>query len=166
MRGFDPRPARVSPTNDSHNQPYVNPFVRGRRPPRWLRFSSTVGGQRPVTRSVEKAAPVASESDWIPSPYSDGFRFIARHGWCASGWTGVRGPLAPTSWLGVCRRSAVVQAVAPLTSQRLAALPAVRPAGHGSQPVRRRPQLGPASVSLLTLAALGVLKARRDGLLS
>ena len=109
---------------------------------------------------------MASESDWISLPCSDGFRFIARHGWCASGWTGVRGPLAPTSWLGVCRRSAVVQAVAPLTSQRLAALPAVRPAGHGSQPVRRRPQLDPASVSLLTLAALGVLKARRDGLLS
>ena len=58
----------------SHNKPYVNPFVRGRRPPWWFRFSSTVGGQRPVTRSVEKAAPVASEFDWIPSPYSDGFR--------------------------------------------------------------------------------------------
>ena len=76
----------------AHNQPYVNPFVRGRRPPWWLRFSSTVGGQWPVTRIVEKPAPVASEFDWIPSPCSDGFRFIARHGWCASGWTGVRGP--------------------------------------------------------------------------
>ena len=74
--------------------------------------------------------------------------------------------LVPSSRLVASWRSAVVLAVAPLTSQRLAALPAVRPAGHGSQPVRRRPQLGPASVSLLTLAALGVLKARRDGLLS
>ena len=76
------------------------------------------------TRIVEKPAPVASEFDWILSPYSDGFRFTARHGWCASGWTGVRGPLAPTSWLGVCRRSAVVQAVARLASQRWEVLPA------------------------------------------
>ena len=37
---------------------------------------------------------------------------------------------------------------------------------HGSRPARRRPQLGPASVSLLTPVALGVLKARRAGLLS
>ena len=150
----------------THNKPYVNLFVRGLRLSWWLRFSSTVSGPRPVTRIVEKAAPVASEFDWILSPYSDGFRFIARDGWCACGWTGVRGPLAPTSWLGVCRRSAVVQAVAPLASQRSAALPAGRPVGHGSQPVRRRPQLGPASVSLLTPAVLGVLKARRAGLLS
>ena len=57
----------------SHNMSYVNPFVRGRRPPWWLRFSSTVGGQRSVTRSVEKAAPVARDFDWIPSPCSDGF---------------------------------------------------------------------------------------------
>ena len=61
----------------THNKPYVNPFVRGRRLPRWLRFSSTVGGPRPVTRSVGKAAPVASEFDWIPSHCSDGFRFGA-----------------------------------------------------------------------------------------
>ena len=54
---------------------YVNPFVRGLRLPRWLRFSSTVDGQRPVTRSVGKPAQVASEFDWIPSPCSDGFRF-------------------------------------------------------------------------------------------
>ena len=76
------------------------------------------------TRIVEKPAPVASEFDWILSPYSDGFRFTARHGWCASGWTGGRGPLAPTSWLGVCRRSAVVQAVVPLASRRWEVLPA------------------------------------------
>ena len=60
---------------EAHNMRYVNPFVRGRRPPRWLRFSSTVGGPRPVTRIVGKPAPVASEFDWIPSPYGDGFRF-------------------------------------------------------------------------------------------
>ena len=59
----------------SHNKAYVNPFVRGRRPPWWLRFSSTVGGQRLVTRIVGNPAPVASEFDWIPSPFSDGFRF-------------------------------------------------------------------------------------------
>ena len=76
------------------------------------------------TRIVGKPAPVASEFDWILSPYSDGFRFIACDGWCASGWTGVRGPLAPTSWLGVCRRSAVVQAVAPLASWHWEVLPA------------------------------------------
>ena len=74
----------------SHNKPYVNPFVRGRRPPRWLRFSSTVGGQRPVTRSVEKAAPVASEFDWIPSPCSDGYRqfkelWVSGEGYVAEG---------------------------------------------------------------------------------
>ena len=46
---------------------YVNPFVRGQRPPRWLRFSSTVGGQRPVTGIVGKPAPAASESDRISS---------------------------------------------------------------------------------------------------
>ena len=68
----------------SHNQPYVNPFVRELRPPRWLRFSSTVGGQRPVTRSVEKAAPVASEFDWIPSPCSDGYRQFACDSWCTT----------------------------------------------------------------------------------
>ena len=50
-------------------------FVRGLRPPRWLRISSTVDGQRPVTRIVGKPAPVAREFDWIPSPCSDGFRF-------------------------------------------------------------------------------------------
>ena len=61
-------------TRGSPNQPYVNPFVRGRRPPWWLRFSSTVDGQLSVTRSVGKPAPVASEFDWIPSPRSDGFR--------------------------------------------------------------------------------------------
>ena len=60
-------------TPGSHNMPYVNPFVRGLRLPRWLRFSSTVGGQRPVTRFVEKAAPVARDFDCIPSPCSDGF---------------------------------------------------------------------------------------------
>ena len=59
---------------DSHNARYVNPFVRGLLPPRWLRISSTVEGQRPITGTVGKAAPVASDSDWIPSPYSDGFR--------------------------------------------------------------------------------------------
>ena len=56
--------------------------------------------------------------------------------------------------------------MAPLASRSLAALPAGRPVGHGSQPVRLWPQSGPASVSLLTPAALGVLKVRRDGLLS
>ena len=61
----------------SHNKPYVNPFVRGMRPPRWLRFSSTVGVQRPVTRSVGNPAQVASDFDWISSPCSDGFRFGA-----------------------------------------------------------------------------------------
>ena len=45
-------------------------FVRGRRPPRWLRFSSTVGGPRPVTRIVEKADPVASDFDWIPTRWA------------------------------------------------------------------------------------------------
>ena len=59
----------------SHNKPYVNPFVRGLRPPWWLRFSSTVDGQQPITRFVEKPAPVASEFEWIPLPCSDGFRF-------------------------------------------------------------------------------------------
>ena len=48
--------------------PYVNPFVRGRRLPWWLRFSSTVGGPRTVTRIVGKPAPVASDFDWVPSP--------------------------------------------------------------------------------------------------
>ena len=72
------------------NQPYVNPFVRRRRPPRWLRFSSTVDGQRSVTRSVEKAAPVASEFDWIPSPCSDGYRqfeelWVSGEGYVAEG---------------------------------------------------------------------------------
>ena len=56
--------------------------------------------------------------------------------------------------------------VAPLASRILAALPAGRPLGHGSQPVRLWPQSGPAFVSLLTPVALGVLKARRAGLLS
>ena len=74
----------------THNRPYVNPFVRGRRPPRWLRFSSTVGGQRPVTRSVEKAAPVAGEFDWIPLPCSDGYRqfeelWVSGEGYVAEG---------------------------------------------------------------------------------
>ena len=62
---------------DSHNQPYVNPFVRGLRSPRWLRISSTVDGPRPVTGIVGKPAPVASGFDRIPSRYSDGFRFGA-----------------------------------------------------------------------------------------
>ena len=44
---------------DSHNGSYVNPFVQGLRLPRWLRFSSTVSGPRPVTRTFEKATPVA-----------------------------------------------------------------------------------------------------------
>ena len=61
------------------------------------------------------------------------------------------------------RRGAVV---APLASRSLAALPAGRPVGRGSQPVRLWPQSGPALVSLLTPAVLGVFKARRGGLLS
>ena len=67
--------AGVSRAGSSHNKPYVNPFVRGLRPPWWLRFSSTVDGQQPITRFVEKPAPVASEFEWIPLPCSDGFRF-------------------------------------------------------------------------------------------
>ena len=59
----------------AQNGRYVNPFVRGTPTPTGLRFSSTVGGPRPVTRIVGKPAPVASEFDWIPSPCSDGFRF-------------------------------------------------------------------------------------------
>ena len=52
----------------THNSSYVNPFVRGLRTPWWLRFSSTVDDQRPITRTVGKPAPVASDFDWIPSP--------------------------------------------------------------------------------------------------
>ena len=59
----------------SHNSSYVNPFVRGVLESGRLRISSTVGGPRPVTIIVVKPAPVASDFDWIPSPYSDGFRF-------------------------------------------------------------------------------------------
>ena len=61
-------------TPGSHNQPYVNPFVRGRRPPARLRKSSIVKAPGLITRIVVNPAPVASEFDWIPSPYSDGFR--------------------------------------------------------------------------------------------
>ena len=50
------------------NVRYVNPFVRGLRPPRWLRFSSTVDGQRPITRFVGKQDPVASDFEAISSP--------------------------------------------------------------------------------------------------
>ena len=52
----------------SNNPSYVNPFVRGLQSPARLRISSTVGGQRPVTRTVGKPAPVASSFDWIASP--------------------------------------------------------------------------------------------------
>ena len=60
-------------TPGSHNISYVNPFVRGLPPPRWLRISSTVDGPRPVTGIVEEPAPAASGFDRIPSHYSDGF---------------------------------------------------------------------------------------------
>ena len=52
-----------------------------------------------------------------------------------------------------------VQSVVPLASRRWEVLLANRPVGRWSES-------DPASVSLLTPAALGVLKARRDGLLS
>ena len=58
----------------SHSCRYVNPFVRELRPRLWLRFSSTVGGPRPVTRIVGKAAPVASGFDCFSLSFSGGFR--------------------------------------------------------------------------------------------
>ena len=51
-----------------------------------------VCGQWRVTRSVGKAAPLASDFDWIPSPCSDGFRLCARERWCTFGDAGVIGP--------------------------------------------------------------------------
>ena len=71
---------------------YVNQFVRGLPPPRWLRISSTVDGLRPVTGIVGKPAPVARDFDWISSPCSDGFRLCARERWCTFGDAGVIGP--------------------------------------------------------------------------
>ena len=127
-------------TPGSHNQPYVNPFVRGRRPPRWLRISSTVGGQRPVTRIVEKQLRWPANLTGFRRPAATVFVLVS------------------SSQLVACRR-AVVQAVVPLASRRWEALPAGWPVGRWSES-------GPASVSLLTPAALGVLKARRAGLLS
>ena len=62
-------------TRGSHNKPYVNPFVRELAAPARLRKSSIVKVPGLITRIVVKPAPVASEFDWIPSPYSDGFRF-------------------------------------------------------------------------------------------
>ena len=58
----------------SYNKRYVNQFVQGLPAPAWLRFSSTVDGKRPITRSVGKAAPVASGSDRVSSSYSDDVR--------------------------------------------------------------------------------------------
>ena len=73
----------------------------------------------------------------------------------------------PSHRLAVSRWSSVVQAVAPLAFRRLEALPAGRPVGPWSRPVGDGSQSSdPASVSLLTPAVLGVLKARRAGLLS
>ena len=58
-----------------------------------------------------------------------------------------------------------MQAVAPLASRRLEVLLAGGPLGR-PQSVGLGSQWGPASVSLPTPAASGVLKARRGGLLS
>ena len=81
--------------------------------------------------------------------------------------TGFRRPaatvfvLASSSWLVACRRAAAVA----LASRRLEVLLAGRPLGR-PQSVGLGSQLGPALVSLLTPAVLGVLKVRRAGLLS
>ena len=51
----------------SHNIVYVNQFVRGIRALGRLRNSSTVDRQLPITKVVEKPAPVASVFEAIPS---------------------------------------------------------------------------------------------------
>ena len=73
LKGFNPRPARVSPVDDSHNRRYVNQFMRGLRPPRWLRFSSTVDPPGRIAVFVGKQDPVASDFAAISSPWERQF---------------------------------------------------------------------------------------------
>ena len=110
---------------------------------------------------------MASDFDWIPSPYSDVFVHLPVVVDVRLAVPVGSARLLPNSRLGGRRRAAVVRVMAPLASQRLAALPAGRPVGPWSHPVGDGSQSSdPASVFLLTPAVLGVLKVRRAGLLS
>ena len=78
-------PRLIDTADGTHKSSYVNHSVRGWCRPAPLRKSSTVVGQRPITRFVGKAALVASETEWIPLQRGDGYRQFVRYCWWAIG---------------------------------------------------------------------------------
>ena len=69
-------PTQLSFTFPDLFLPYVNPFVRRLPAAPRLRFPSTVSGPRPITRIVEKPAPLASDFDWDSVAVGRRFSFI------------------------------------------------------------------------------------------